>query len=97
MIALFLIMIIVGAFLLVVGIATMAGAYDGVEAFMGFIGLVLGFGLFIGGLSGGAADASRYNEETVRLCDKKDGVVSQDGHCFVDNKPVEFTPGVWER
>jgi len=38
-----------------------------------------------------------YNYETVHICSEKGGVVSKDNHCFVNNKPVEFQPGVWQR
>lgn len=44
------------------------------------------------------AQHDRYNEETQQLCDKKHGILSQkDGLCYVNNKPVEFSPGVWKR
>jgi hypothetical protein len=97
MVVLFILMMILGAFAFIGGVITLVDSFDGTEALMGFISLVFGIGLFIGGLAGGANYSAKYDEETVRLCDKQNGIVSQDGHCFVDNKPVEFSPGVWER
>ena len=38
-----------------------------------------------------------YSEETNRICQERGGVVTKDNHCFVDNHPVEFSPGVWQR
>ncbi len=55
-----------------------------------FIAIILG-----GAITTVAQD--NYNYETVHICSEKGGVVSKDNHCFVDDKPVEFAPGVWQR
>ena len=55
-----------------------------------FVGIVLA-------ISGGAKYDAEYRQETVRLCNQQNGVVTTDGQCFVNNRPVEFSPGVWRR
>jgi len=47
--------------------------------------------------AGATVVTDNYNEETNRICAEKGGVVTKDNHCFVDGKPVEFEPGVWQR
>lgn len=55
--------------------------------FIGFIMFGCGAGL----------EEDKYDTETVRICTDLGGVTTVDGHCFKDNKPIEFSPGVWKR
>jgi hypothetical protein len=69
--------------------------YDSVIAFA-FAGFCAIGALILVGV-GATVDQGNYNHETVRICTEKGGVVSKDNHCFVNGKPVEFSPGVWQR
>jgi uncharacterized membrane protein HdeD (DUF308 family) len=97
MVAVFIIMVILGGIVLICGLLALADAFDGPEVFGSIVAMVIGLGLLIAGTAGGINKANEYDQETVRICSAKHGVVSKDNHCFVDGKPVEFIPGVWER
>lgn len=94
---LFIILVVLGGIIGIIGIASLLDPYSGGEVAFGLFSFVLGLALFVGGSIGANKAVDAYNQETVKLCDAKDGTVSMDGKCMVDQKPVEFSPGVWER
>lgn len=87
-------------------VLSVAGLLAAVTGFIGWVkdsavwGIVCGcfvFAAIILGMVTGVVAQDNYNEETNRICAEKGGVVTKDNHCFVDNKPVEFSPDVWQR
>ena len=56
----------------------------------GIVVTMVGVGIII-------RESTAYHEESVKICTDKGGIVSDGGLCIVDNKPVEYSPGVWER
>jgi hypothetical protein len=67
------------------------------ELAAGVVGIVTGLIICGFGIGSAISSENEYDKDTVELCSSKHGIVSRDGHCFVNNKPVEFTPGIWER
>jgi hypothetical protein len=61
---------------------------------IGVLCIVVGVMFCAGGAS---VNQDRFNDESVKICDSKGGTVSKDNHCMVNGKPVEFSPGIWQR
>lgn len=89
----FILAIIFVAIFLVALIIGLAIDEPGVAAF-GLVFLVIGALCAVGGA---AESESKFNQETVKICEQRGGVVTKDNHCFKNDKPIEFEPGVWQR
>ena len=92
-----MILILIGLAIAFVGVITIANCYTNRMFVVGLTVALTGATLFIAGVAQDIKRVNAYNEETVRICSAKDGVVSEDDLCIVNNKPVEFMPGVWRR
>lgn len=67
------------------------------EAWIALVGLIFVMAaLFLWG-AGNAENKAKYDQETINICESHGGVVTKDNHCFKDNKPIEFEPGIWQR
>lgn len=82
---------------LVLAVAALVVGWVLDNAIVAFIALPLVLAAAILGASADQVSQDHFNEETVRICNEKGGVVSKDNHCFVNGKPVEFSPGIWQR
>lgn len=92
-----MVLFLVGAAVMIVSVWVLASAYENFTINMSFVGLAVGAVLFFSGIVVAIQDSEAYAEETEKICTEKGGVVTKDNLCIVDNKPVEFEPGVWQR
>jgi hypothetical protein len=83
--------------LLLIAIAFMIDSETlGVTSFGMFVALTIAALITWGAVTDARHD--QYDRETQQICDDKGGILSKkDGLCYVNNKPVEFEPGVWKR
>lgn len=94
---------VLAIFLVVLGVMGFAiggtitiSAYDGAEAFGGFVLVIIGVAIFLGGMALGN-ELNHSNDETGKICAEKHGLVNDDGYCIVKGAPVEYSKGVWTK
>jgi len=90
-----IIMVTLGIVLFAAGFSIVIMAYDGAEAFGGFVLIVIGCIVFFGGKALG--DALDKPDNSIDICAEKGGLVNDDGLCIVKGKPVEYSKGVWRQ